>query len=419
MILHRVFTLWCMQKFLILVSYGIIIFNSNMFHQKKIGFFMHNTYRIMALNILVAATSAVAMETATKSTNILSFPGVRAGAFVGNGMLIISSDSTALFPYESDENPQLPCKLKEKTRKVTNQRYNQFAVSNKGTVAGFNKTHCMIYHPEEDSITELLLIPERPSATRLRGVVFGNDDRLLVHVKDYRVENGNSLWKAIPEYNGKTLEEFNCDSDGHNLYTIDYDDDNIIPAMAFRSPHNEIIYASGDRTLSRLTIDENGNIQKKDSVKIDSSLKDPLIFRHMSCSPDGSAVVLNNMTIGGGLAFRVYNFEHKATYRCGRGNGAALYPINPFITALLKHDTVVEYCDIAMEEPVLVHSTDPIIVGQKLPPHRYFTMEFSPDGKHLFVVLVQRELDNAQDIAFLIPVPACVAAYKRIQEASK
>ena len=375
---------------------------------------MHNTYRIMALHFLAAVTSSVAMEQGAISTNILSLPGVRAGAFVGNGMLVISSDSTALFPYESDENLQLPCKLKEKTRKITNQPYNQFAVSNKGTVAGFSDTHCMIYHPEEDSLIELPLIAERPSTIRLRAVVFGNDERLLVHVKDYCVENGNSSWKAIPEYKGKTLEEFNCDTDERKIYALDYDDGNIIPAIAFRSPQNEIVYASGDKKLSRLTIDKDGNIQKKDSVTIDS-LINPLIFRHMSCSPDGSAVVLNNMTIAGGLTFRVYDFEQKTTYLCGRCNGVALCPTNPFITALLKQDTVIEYRDIAMEEPVLVHSTDPIVAGQKLPSLRHFTIKFSPDGKQLFVVLIQ----GTKDIAFLIPVPACVSAYKRMQEAQK
>jgi hypothetical protein len=444
-----------------------------MFYQKKIGFLMKNIYCIIVAGCLAAIASSCAMERTTIEFEKLE--GICAGAFVNNDTRIMGGKMLFVKELESWESEYSGSESEEtewrqgtflenyKTeiaKKIFDNQYNQFSISSNGIIAAFNDRLFMTYDTKSDKRYEC------PAEFGHRALAFGNDDRLFMHTKGHFITMGsdfnpdsiqalqaqrvlqlnkrcitssiiNPILKDIIKqhvrnknsepvsvggeiiYDGKTLEEFNCRTGEWKKHAVECDSKSSVPAMTFRPVHNEIVYASGDKTLSGITIDENGNVEEKWSAIFDS-VKNNLIAGQMTCNADGSCVAFCNTTgePRGGTVFHIYDFVRKITHECGHCNGAAFYLNNPLIIALLRPNTVIEYWNIMIEKPI--HYTDPIIANHELPGNCSFTMEFSPDGDNLFVVLLAGKPDSeAQDIAFLIPVPACVAAYKKMQEARK
>ena len=378
---------------------------------------MKNIYRIMLLSCVVVATSSYTMEPEDKPiSELLSFPGVCAGAFIDNNTLVMSREHQGMVMRNF--------KLGGVERQISPVLYKQFAFSPNSIVAGICHGYQIVYSSESN----------RKCESRLeignRAIAFDGIGRLFTHTKGFfqsgLVSDPCSQYCSDIRHDGKTLEEFSYGTGEWTKYTIDCDNKSSIPAMAFRHVHDEIVYASGDNTLSGITIDEDGNVEKKWSVAI-NSIKNHLIAGQMKCNGDGSCVVFCNTTEKpsyttgephGDTVFHIYDFVRNITHECGHCNGAAFYSQNPSVIVLLRPNTVLEYWNVMMEERI--HFTNPIIENQELPGNCCFTMEFSPDGEHLFVVLLAGKPDSeAQDIAFLIPVPACVAAYKRMQEARK
>jgi hypothetical protein len=378
---------------------------------------MKNIYRIMLLSCVVVATSSFAMEPETKAiSKFLSFPGVCAGAFIDNGTLVMSREHQGMVMWNF--------KLGGVERQISPVVYKQFAFLPNNIVAGVCHDFHIVYSSESN----------RKCETRLqignRAIAFDDTGRIFMHTKGYfrsgLVSDPTSEYCRDIGHDGKTLEELDRKTGEWKKYNIACYSNSSIPAMAFRHVHDEIVYASGDKTLSGITIDENGKVEEKWSVTVDS-VKNHLIAGQMKCNGNGSCVAFCNTTgkpshttgePRGDTVFHIYDFVRKITHECGHCNGAAFYSQNHSVIALLRPDTVLEYWNVMMEERI--HYSDPIIANQELPGNCCFTMEFSPDGDNLFVVLLAGKPDSeAQDIAFLIPVPACVAAYKRMQEASK
>ena len=429
---------------------------------------MKNIYCIILAGCLAATASSCTME--PESIKIERLEGICAGAFIKSDIRIVSGKmvkereswegSASGSSEETEWHQGTFLDYYETAEKISDNQYNQFAVSSNGIIVAFNARYFMMYDTKSEKGHEC------PSELGHRALAFGNDDRLFIHTKGHFIGIGpkvepdlmkemqeqhslqvnerfiaspviNPILKDIIKqhlynqnseidysfrdeiYDGKTLEEFNCRTGEWKKYAVECDSKSSVPAMTYRPVHNEIVYASGSNILSGITIDEDGNIEKKWSVII-GSVKNHLIAGQMKCNADGSCVAFCNTTgqPHGGTVFHIYDFARKITHECGHCNGAAFYSENPSVVVLLRPDTVLEYWHIGQEKPI--YYTDPIIKDQKLPGNCSFTMEFSPDGDNLFVVLLAGKPDSeAQDIAFLIPVPACVAAYKKMQEARK
>ncbi len=355
--------------------------------------------RVVMLSFLsVAMSSYAAQQLLVRSIKPSQLKDVRNGIFYNKNKLLLSGvGGTVSYDTQTGEEKEISKKI-----------YARF-VGRKNRIAAVSTDKLMIY----DTCTGKMHEESWPLIHV--ALAFNDSDELFACNTGHILKISNSHMVAEHD-DGKTLIGINCNCVNYakNFYKIDCDSTSLsTPSLIFDPLKNEILYSSSKKILSRISV-ENGKVHQKGCISIENVMGG--ICSNAILSQDSSYLAVSSTTsFSSGLELFVHDVAKQQSDYYGNSNGIAFH--NSML-AILRRNTAIDCWDVKTKKRL--YSTNPIIEGQDLPCNCNHTVEFSPDGQELLVVIPEgKHLCSAIDKAFLVSMEAAVRKYNELKAEKK
>lgn len=178
-----------------------------------------------------------------------------------------------------------------------------------------------------------------------------------------------------------------------------------IGAIAYHPHRDEIAYISGKNKITVMIVDKN-LIGQKGSVTIDE-VQNGYLSEQLMYSSKGSHIAVCATISHTDLELYLYDTVGQQIKWFGNYNGVAFCPKNPII-AILRPNSTVEFWNFIARR--CIHVTEPLVEG-RLCTSVLNSIEYSPDGKNLFIIPKFEGFRSPS--CFLVSVPAAVYAYNK------